>query len=280
MKRLWMVLALMLVLIMDGMALAEEPALDSDMGSFEIILPDDSEPTPAPAPQDLSHLMLGQTYLLPGYAKIKPVSFAYVDSIAQYTEAADLTMKKWIAFDSNTVDWNIGGKDDYKKTRMRDVVLLIGGETSLEPKDWSDTGLSAYLLQNKPTTYIPDCWWTESGVNSDFACIDFQVINMQNKAIDLTKTTEVIVNFAEAQFKGWIRKVNEDIGQVYRFYVNVYTPHYGYAVVSPKDAAPITTGQVATYVVGATLPNIIIEDDAPLSITIIIDGNELTYHIR
>ena len=284
MKRLWMVLVLTLALIMSGMALAE--TVDSNKDSIEIALPDDQ--SAVPPSQDLSDLTLGQTYTLPGYARIKTMSFTYVDSLAQYNEDADLALKEWIAFDRNSAGYinvRLGSiKNDESKTQMHNFVLLIGGETELEPKDWSDTGISRYLEQNngfKFTKFIPNCGWMESGINSDFACLDFQIVNMQSEAIDLAKSAQVIVNYDGAQYRGWIRQVNQDIGQVYRYYVNVYTPHYAYAAIAPSNAAPIMTGQVATYVVGATLPNLAIEEtDTPLSITVVINDNELTYHIR
>lgn len=295
MKRFWIVWMLILALSLSGAALADEPALDSDMGSLEIILPDEPEPTATPEPQDLSNLMLGQTYTLPGLAKVKPVSFAYVDSLAQYDEGADLKLKKWISF-WGEADERAGGFDDQARAAIHDyAVLLINSASELDPKEWSDTGLSAYLdtaygepmrygpqySSSNMTPFIPGCSWMESGINSDFACIDFQIVNMKSEPIDLTKSAQVIINYDGTQYKGWIRLVNEDIGQVYRYCVNEPAPHYPYAVVSPSDAAPVATGQVATYVVGATLPNIAIEDKGTLlSITLVIDGNELTYHIR
>ena len=285
MKRAWKVWILILVVMLSGTAFAEAMTLDDDMG-VQVILPDSPA---APVEQDLSHLALGQTYTLPGFAKVKPMSFSYVDSLAQYAEGADLTLKQWISFrEEDGVDVRLGDMSDQTRATMHNYVLLIGSEIGLDPKEWSDVGLSSYLNwdsgwsnRGNTTPFLPDCSWQESGLSSDFACIEFQIVNMQGQELDLTKDAEVIVDYDEAQYKGWIRKVNENVGQVYRYCVNEAVPHYAYAAIAPNDATPIATGESATYVVGATLPNIAIEDEAaPLSITLILDGEELTYHIR
>ena len=291
MRRTWLTWLLALALILSGTALAEGETgatLDDDMSGFQLILPDDPAPTPEPAPQDLSHLMLGQTYNLPGVAKVKPMSFGYVDSLAQYAEGADLSLKRWISFGYNRGDVRLGRFTNYTRAQMHDsYVLLIGGEMGLDPKDWSDEGLAAHLEvylnsgYDNSTTFIPECGWLESGLGSEFACIDFQVVNMGGKAIDLTKSADVTVRYDEARYKGFIYRVNEGIGEVYRYYHNQPGTHYPYAVIHPNDASPIATGQVGTYVVGALLPSIALEEkDTPISITLVLEGNEMTFHIR
>ena len=286
MKRSWIAIVLAMLMLLSGLALAEGSTLDSDMGMMQLIRPND--PTPTPAPQDLSHLVLGETYTLPGYAKVKPVSFGYVDSMAQYHEGKDLSLKQWISYSNGNADIKLDGHNDQIRSHMHDYVLLIESVAELEPANRTDLGLSAYLDTEtayaewmKMTTFIPDCHWLESGPSADFACIDFQIVNMQGEDITLSKRARVIVNYDGAQYSGWIRQVNVNIGQVYRYCLNEAAPHYPYAAIVDDDEIPLTTGQVGTYVVGATLPNIAIEEEnTPLSITLVLNGEELTYHIR
>lgn len=116
--------------------------------------------------------------------------------------------------------------------------------------------------------YVGNCDSKESGVEADYAVLNFNITNLNYSAKNYLENISVKViydNFYE--FGGWA------------FQKNINNNHSFQTINSSENfaIAPFYQGH---YKVGATLPNYVIQSKKPLKIVVIIDDIEFTYNIR
>ncbi|MDR0928511.1 MAG: hypothetical protein LBM74_02230 [Oscillospiraceae bacterium] len=130
-------------------------------------------------------------------------------------------------------------------------------------------GATGYTLQ--PKTY-------RSGVDADYATLFIRIVNMQRAAYDyLPDITDIMFTYDTSySFIGWAYQAEASpfaelpgVGDM-RFY----------RVWEGDHRKPIEMLYTGYYLIGATLPNMVFETTAPLSVTFKLNGNEVTYHIR
>lgn len=115
----------------------------------------------------------------------------------------------------------------------------------------------------------------DSGTNADFAWFEVDVTNLAKADVDFTQQAEVkIVYDDDYEFAGWVRMFNYDYDVIDGNKALVRT------TLDPDNSEPTAMLYTAHLVFGATLPNAVVEDKAPLRMEINLGGNELTYHIR
>ena len=114
-----------------------------------------------------------------------------------------------------------------------------------------------------------------SGTNADFALLEVDVTNLAKTDVDFTQQAEVkIVYNDDYEFAGWVRMFNTDYDITDGNKALVRT------TLDPDNSEPTAMMYTAHLIFGATLPNAVVEDKAPLRMEINLGGNELTYHIR
>lgn len=202
-------------------------------------------PDVAATPMSLDDVQLGATYTIDGYAKIMPREFAFVDFFAQFNDDADYNSANY----SNKNYWAV----------------------------YYEEG----ALNGKNADYYKQASWKDSGENAEFMTFMMDVTNIQKKGFKFMEDTTVKVVYAEEyEYAGWMRQINYDYNKnVYRW--NASTTGFKTAVISPKNEEEIGMMYKGTYVIGATLPNAIVEDkSSPLQLVITMGGNEIVYNVR
>ena len=117
-------------------------------------------------------------------------------------------------------------------------------------------------------------WWSENQVaisesktQADFAMLRMDILNKSGASINFIENVEVVVVFDDdTKFNGWVRQYDFDVSEDYP--------------LNPADNFNIDPYYIGHYVFGCTLPNSVVNSDAPLRMEIKLGDNELTYHIR
>ena len=138
-----------------------------------------------------------------------------------------------------------------------------GGEKGKNP--WAEMGGWYYKWINI----------MNSGTSAEFAWLEVDVTNLAKTDVDFTQQVEVkVVYDDDYEFAGWVRMINYDYDTYDGNGALVRT------TLNPDNSESIDMMYTAHLVFGATLPNAVVEDKAPLRMEIKLGENELTYHIR
>lgn len=114
-----------------------------------------------------------------------------------------------------------------------------------------------------------------SGLEADYAILRADILNEKRNDVDFLKDCNVIVTYdGSYQYGGWAYQYNYDNGD----YANCGGGDV--RVIDPKDNFAIGPMYEGHYAFGCTLPNSIVSSKKPLSMTITLGGNEITYNIR
>lgn len=201
-------------------------------------------------------MVLGETYIIGGYARVKPLSFEYVDVFPQYL--------KGYAGDNSVAEW---GHDP------TDPLVRYGSY------NWSNV------------YYYNSIQWVTSGKNADFVWFLVDLTNMQKESYKFMENCSVKVVFDdEYEYKGWIRQLNydydteraEDSGRTNEDHPKA-DEEYGTfirAAISTDDEQAIDMVYTGHYVFGCTLPNEVVSGKEPLRMEIQIGKSEVIYNIR
>ena len=209
-------------------------------GSLEVQLID---PNNGPVESlDLDDMKLEQSYEIGGYAIIRPLSYTFYDSFAQYNKDAA---------GNNRTD---GTSPDPAKVSTQ-----------------KSTGWHSYYTQMN---------WMDSGTSADFAYLVMDIVNLQKKDVAfMQEATVKVIYDDDYEFVGWIRQMNYDYNQAV-FRNNYDEAHAPTAVLDPENEEPVAMMYTGNFVFGCTLPNEVVNSKAPLRMVITLGNNELTYHIR
>lgn len=209
-------------------------------------------PDAALTPMSLDDMQVGNVYTIDGYAKVKPVEFAFVDHFAQFNK-----------------DANYANLFHRKDATTGHVFVAFTDNSWYNSWRWAEAA------------------WMDSGLNAEFAWLMIDVTNLQKKGVSFMENASVKVVYQdEYEFAGWVRQINYDhitpdsparaIGRY-----GVETTHPNVVVLDPANEEAIDMMYTGTYVFGATLPNSVVEDTkSTLQLIITLDGNELIYNIR
>lgn len=141
---------------------------------------------------------------------------------------------------------------------------------------WYTEKEDGYVSETKSYHYIEydEKWWSEKQVvlnesktQAEFLMVRMNVLNKSGVSEDFISKVEVVVVFDdETKFNGWVRQ--------YDFDLTSDKP------LNPADNFAIDPYYEGHYVFGCTLPNAVVNSDAPLRMEIKLGENELTYNIR
>lgn len=163
----------------------------------------------------------------------------------------------------------IGGK---KKTSdpvsLEDVKLNVEVEVDglgiIKPTEY--TTYDYFSVFSKGSTYYND--GQRSGAEADYVVFRMDITNTTKEEKNYLSNCSVRVSFDNDEyiFGGKAYQLDYDISEK--------TPR------NPQDNFPIAPMYQGHYWFACTLPNAIMNSEKPLSMTITIDGNEITYNIR
>ena len=229
-------------------------ALASDLGVQ--IIPRNT-PAPAAIPEEelsLEDMIIGPKYKIPGYADVTLLSFEFADMFVQYTKEK--------AGDQSSSKKSIGDNGQYN--------MLSG-------VDWTGTNY-----------YFNSIYWVCSGTDADYLWLQMDITNKQKDAI--TYSEEIsgkAVYDNEYEYAGWVRQLNYNYDTTRNVEGgtdgDIGPKKYGSFVrptLDPDDEFAIQQVYTGHYVIGCTLPNVVVEGEEPLRLEIQLGGNTLIYHIR
>lgn len=163
----------------------------------------------------------------------------------------------------------IGGK---KKTSdpvsLEDVKLNVEVEIDelgiIKPTEYATYNLF-YVYQEGSSRYTEE---QRSGAEADYVVFRMDITNTTKEEKNYLSNCSVRVSFDNDEyiFGGKAYQLDYDISEK--------TPR------NPQDNFPIAPMYQGHYWFACTLPNAIMNSEKPLSMTITIDGNEITYNIR
>lgn len=163
----------------------------------------------------------------------------------------------------------IGGK---KKTSdpisLEDVKLNVEVEIDglgiIKPTEYATYNLF-YVYQKGSSRYTEE---QRSGAEADYVVFRMDITNTTKEEKNYLSNCSVRVSFDSDEyiFGGKAYQLDYDISEK--------TPR------NPQDNFPIAPMYQGHYLFACTLPNAIMNSEKPLSMTITIDGNEITYNIR
>ena len=106
--------------------------------------------------------------------------------------------------------------------------------------------------------------WSQSGENADYAMLTFNMLNKRTTAMDfMFDITGIVVTYDDVyQYEGWCYQ---------RDYARSY-PTKKFYEISPMYECG--------FIIGCTLPNAVVKDTKPLTLTFKLGENEITYNIR
>lgn len=192
----------------------------------------------------LEDVKLEQTYEIPGFAKITPVSFAYLDYFPQYDKGAN----------GNNETFSDGYTHEDR------------------------------IYSRNFRYYYSHIYFVNSGNNADFACLSMDIVNLQKTPYAFMKnaTVKVVVG-DDYEFAGWMRQFNYDY-DFYREVEGTSTEEYGKfirAAIVPDSEEDIGMLYTGHYYFGCTLPNDVINNsNMPIQMVITIGDSEIIYNIR
>lgn len=152
--------------------------------------------------------------------------------------------------------------------------LKLNSEAEID--GWGTLKLTSFNYEDELKRYVKgyNNWLDdpyESGNEADYAILRMDITNTTFKDKDYLSSVTVRVVYDDAyEFGGWAYQSNFDN----------YGDYNQTAAIDSADQFAIAPMYVGHYIFGCTLPNAVVNSKKPLSMIIIIDGNELTYNIR
>lgn len=131
-----------------------------------------------------------------------------------------------------------------------------------------------------------------SGDTADYILLKVDITNIMTKAKDYLENCHVTVHFNDKyDYEGWQYQYNYDNVSRDQLWLGERNGDldtgFKEIALDPKDCPIDNADQFSIgpmydghYVFGCTLPNKVVQGKEPLSMTIELDGNELTYNIR
>lgn len=211
-------------------------------------------------PLSLDNIQMNGIYVLDGAIAV-PQEFLVVDCFAQFRNNDDYS------YSSDSYQQYNG-----RRSGSNPAIVFSYSSSKCENGSWR----------------YNDAGWADSGDGYQFLWLRTDVTNTNSEIENLTPVITVKVVYAdEYEFGGWIRQI--DYSKISRNYSDGCVTRYGYEkdqhpaqiVMHPDKVEAVGPMQTGNYVFGCTLPNYVITDEeTPLRMIIIIDGNEITYNIR
>lgn len=200
--------------------------------------------TPAYTPAYLDDVELGTTYEIPWYGRLTPVSFEFVDRFVQY-EAGCVGQTERVG---------------------RDTGNLLR---------YSEPGGGLY------STYYTKIKWMLSGEDADFAYFVFDIVNLQRGEHSYMPEIKVVAVFDnQYEFGGWVRQFDNE----YEVGGAVFWDETRYVMCDPAiqrgDEIPIGMLGTGHFIIGCTLPNMVVKGTEPLRLEVTIGEHFLVYNIR
>ena len=195
---------------------------------------------------NLEDVKLETTYEIPGFAKITPVSFNYLDYFPQFDQGSNGNTETYY-------DGNIHADR---------IEIYSGGYRN----------------------YYSHIHFVNSGNNADFACFAVDIVNLQKNSYAFMKNASVkVIVGDDYEFAGWMRQFNYDY-DFYREEDKSSAEEYGKfirAAIVPGSEEEISMLYTGHYYFGCTLPNDVIKNSSmPIQMIITIGESEMTYNIR
>ena len=169
----------------------------------------------------------------------------------------------------------IGGEDEGNTdpVSMDDIKIdqdiEIDNYGIITPKEYKtiDT-LRAYNAGHRDYNNMHDF---KSGDTADYVILNIDITNTLTRSKSYLDNCSVKVTFnGKYEYEGWAYQYNYDNeGEQSKE-----------CPVDPSDQFSIDPMYEGHYVFGCTLPNKVVNGKEPLNMTIVLDGNELTYRIR
>lgn len=196
--------------------------------------------------QNLDDMQLEETYEIPGFVRVQPLSFEYRDSFEEYAVG-------------------MNGNNEYSRDDE-------GGQTY-----WG-----VQYLGGAVDTYYDYIYHEESGTNEEYACLQVDITNLQQEEavfMDPENTQIKVVFDGEYEYEGWVRQFNYDY-DTERNYKDEEEGAMIRAAIQPGSEEAVGKMYTGHYLFGCTLPNAVVNGQEPLYMVITINGYEMTYHIR
>lgn len=163
----------------------------------------------------------------------------------------------------------IGGKNKASEPiSLEDVKLNVEVEIDglgiIKPTEY--TTYNSFSVYSKGSTYYTES--QRSGEEADHVVFRMDITNTTKEEKNYLSNCSVKVSFDNDEyiFGGKAYQLDYDVSKG--------TPR------NPQDNFPIAPMYQGHYWFACTLPNAIMNSEKPLSMTITIDGNEITYNIR
>ena len=191
-------------------------------------------------PCTLDDLQLNMSAVVDGICEITVTKFEYRDVFLEQVKGLDVD--KW-----GGIGWSWRGNNIANMGYADLLYITDEGETRYYT--------SAQVVRN------------DSGSQADYAMLYMNILNTGMVDVQFIEKAKVKVVYDDTnEFAGWVRQYDMDM--------DTTIPR------NPADNFPIAPYYAGYYVFGCTLPNAVIERDAPLRMEITLGDIELTYHIR
>lgn len=138
-----------------------------------------------------------------------------------------------------------------------------------------------YYRSGKTDVYDTSDFY-KSGNEADYALLKMDITNTSTKPHDFLASCEVKVVFDDVyEYGGWFYQYNYN-NKTYKSNNSGEDSQKQNTnwVINAADQFAIDPMYQGHFVFGCTLPNAVVNSKAPLRMTIMIDGNEITYNIR
>lgn len=192
-------------------------------------------------------MQLEKQYNIPGYARVTPLGFQYVDFFGQFERGCAGSLK----------------------TTPKNTGLLL--------RSCSSNGSVG--------DYYADMKWVQSTKNYEYAWLALDIVNMHHEPHAYMSEIKVVCVYDnEYEFVGWVRQLDYNTSVRIRPYYETgavidFIPSYS-PVIQPADEFAPGMLTTAHYIIGCTLPNAVVEGEEPLRMEITIGEHFFVYHIR
>lgn len=235
MKKFWILMAALCVLFCTG-------AMAEDLGVQIVAGETTSEPT------YLDDVQLEGRYDIPGYARVLPVKFEFVDKFTQFDKGF------------------AGDVSDVKNAQDGNRLVYVD-----------------YYRDSDGVNYYQNIRWMRSRSNTQFALFQVDLVNLHKDAYTFMGEVKVVYVFDnQYEYVGWVRQYDTDAHCNNYVYTSssksTKTTYYPY--IQPADELPIDMVGTGHYIFGCTLPNAVVEGEEPLRVEITLGEHFIVYYIR
>lgn len=177
------------------------------------------------------------------------------------------------AFASNMGVVPINHESDVDAVSLDDLKL----NTEVKIPNYCAIGPTDFMYQDEINEYWEDNVFTfsiiNSGLEAQFACLYIDVRNLSLKSVDFLKDITITITYDDLyKYSGWAFQFNwdnsrgDDLAKT--------------TVLNKIDQFPIEPLYTGHFMVGATLPNAVVNGEESLKIDFTIGGHKMTYYIR